>query len=78
MFSFNSFNILRRTESAASRKPAANKSIANSGADVYQFSFLLLSSSSVFQSGFGSGRTFSNAPPNAKPCSLGTIVRQHS
>jgi hypothetical protein len=36
-------------------------------ADEFQFGFLLLSSSSVFQLGFGSGRTFFKFPNIAKP-----------
>ena len=43
-------------------------------ADEFQFSFLLLSSSSVFQLGFGSGRTFFKFPNIAKPCSLAVIL----
>ena len=37
------------------------------GLDRILFGFLLLSSSSVFQSGFSSGRTFFKSPNNAKP-----------
>jgi hypothetical protein len=48
-------------------------------ADEFQFGFLLLSSSSVFQLGFGSGRTFFKFPNIAKPCSLAVIMTyQHS
>jgi hypothetical protein len=39
-------------------------------ADEIQFGFLLLSSSAVFQLGFGSGRTIFKFPNIAKPCSL--------
>jgi hypothetical protein len=46
------------------------------GLDVFQFSFLLLSSSSVFQFGFSSGRTIFKSPNNAKPCSLYKIRRR--
>jgi len=38
--------------------------------DVFQFGFLLLTSISVFQLGFSSGRTFFKSPNNAKPCPL--------
>jgi hypothetical protein len=40
------------------------------GLDRILFGFLLLSSSSVFLSGFSSGRTFFKSPNNAKPCPL--------
>jgi len=35
-------------------------------ADEFQFGFLLLSSTSVFQFGFGSGRTFFQIPQHRK------------
>ena len=41
-------------------------------ADDFQFGFLLLSS--VFQLGFGSGRTFFKFPNIAKPCTLAAIA----
>jgi hypothetical protein len=41
-------------------------------ADEFQFGFLLLSSTSVFQLGSGSGRTFFKFPNIAQPCSLAT------
>jgi hypothetical protein len=47
-------------------------------ADEFQFGFLLLSLSSVFQLGFGSGQTFFKFPNIAKPYSLVVIVEQHS
>jgi hypothetical protein len=47
-------------------------------ADEFQFGFLLLSSSAVFQLGFGSGRTFFKFPNIAKPCSLAVIVKRHT
>ena len=43
-------------------------------ADEFQFGFLLLSSTSVFQLGFGSGRTFFKSPNIAKPCSLAVML----
>jgi hypothetical protein len=48
------------------------------GLDRILFGFLLLSSSSVFQSGFSSGRTFFKSPNNAKPCSLAAIILRHN
>jgi hypothetical protein len=42
--------------------------------EVFQFSFLLLSSSSVFQLGSGSRRKISKSPNIAKPYSLAVIV----
>jgi RNA polymerase sigma-70 factor, ECF subfamily len=46
-------------------------------ADEFQFGFLLLSSTIVFQFGFGSGRMFFKFPNIAKPCSLGAILGVH-
>ena len=43
-------------------------------AEVFQCSFLFLSSSSVFQLGSGSGRKNFKTPNIAKPCSLGAIL----
>jgi hypothetical protein len=44
--------------------------LASVRAEVFQCSFLFLSSSSVFQLGSGSGRTFFKFPNIAKPYSL--------
>jgi hypothetical protein len=45
-------------------------------ADQFQFGFLLLSLTSVFQLGFGSERTFFKFPKIAKPFSLGVILER--
>jgi hypothetical protein len=47
--------------------------VLQSGQDVFQFGFLLLTSILVFQLGFGSGRTIFKSPNNAKPCPLQAI-----
>jgi hypothetical protein len=44
------------------------------GQDVFQFSFLSLSSTLVFQLGFSSGQTFFKSPNNAKPYPLAAIA----